>query len=172
MGVENISSYATLAALAEVLTVHFPAATKKAYTGYQPSFMSRFPLDTDSIGDDGRRYDFETGPGHNTVASGRLSTSSEYEDAKSQTQYDSIWVKPVHINSLQTALSVNYADLEFARDEVARHDLGFNKATAAYEDQARTRDIGYWSDRNFRVGTVQRAVSGYTTDDTDADHLT
>ncbi|HUX15580.1 MAG TPA: hypothetical protein VMW52_03855, partial [Phycisphaerae bacterium] len=165
---------AVLSLLAEVLTVTFPEAMGEAYRQYLASFMRHFPLATDSIGNGGRRYDFRTGPTDNTYASGRLSESTQFHRPMSHRTYDSIRVKPLHINSLQTADAVNWADIEFATDAAAAHDIGFDLATGLYEDMNAKRDILMWADRRGKIGGVARdvAVSGDVTEDATADHLT
>lgn len=166
--------HAALTTLTEVLTMDFPDVMGDAFTRYLASFMKHVPLDTDSIGNAGRRYDFRAGPTDNTMASGRLTSASRFITPKSQPSYDSIVVKPAHINSIQTPLTVNYADLEYAQDRQAAHDIGFNKAMDAHQDMTEKRDILMWSDRLGKIGGVARdvAVSGDVTEDASADHLT
>lgn len=166
----SINPLQSLSLMQEVLQLTYPMDRRKAYTEYSESFLRQFPLETDSIGDDGRRYDFDTGPEDNTVASGRLSSTFTYPRPETQNTVDSFVIKPAHINSLQTPLTVLFADLEFANEPMIAHDIGFNKTEKAYRDMAAKRDILMWSDRRAKIGGVQAAIQNDTEDETNDFH--
>lgn len=156
-----------LSLLTKVLTITFPDQMKDAFTKYEDTFAKHFPLEMDPIGDGGRRYDFYVGPTDNTRALGRLTTASLYPRPGTQRTYGSFVLQPAHINSLDTPLTVNYADLEYAQNPTAAYDLGFRKAMDANLDMAEKRAILRWRDRRGTLGKLAAQVNntGSGTDD-------
>ena len=164
MGLQSTDQVALLSQLTQVMTIKFPEKMGKSYTEYGPGFTERFPLSDESIGNNGVVVDFQVGPIDNSRNTGRQSATTEEPRARSQRQFNSVLVKPVHINTAVAPVEFNWADLEYLTDPRLVHRMGWNMATQAYDDAAAKRDIGYYTSRRGNMGVVAAAVS--TTDDT------
>lgn len=167
MGLQSTDPVFLLGLLTKVMTVNFPTEMGKSYTEYAPGFMARFPMSTEPIGNNGVIEDFQVGPTDNSRNTGRQSSTTEEPRARSQEKFDSILIKPAHINTNVCPVEFNWADLEYLTDARLVHRMGWNMATRAYDDAAAKKDIGYYSDRRAVIADVVAQVnnSGSATDD-------